>query len=107
MGSEGNCRENTCSVISSLRYHIDRLFVIIHYYEEGLQFKFLSVVKGEAEVSLKPAGSWLPLAQNTLHTTEVHLGVPRSETLQDKDKGNGTASQRHAKLCFFVVLGVF
>lgn len=30
-----------------------------------------------------PAGSWLPLAQNNLHTTEAHLEVTRSEPLHE------------------------
>lgn len=31
------------------------------------------------EVSLKPAGHWLTLAQNSPHTTEAHHGVACSE----------------------------
>lgn len=31
---------------------------------------------GEAEVAFEPKGSWLPLAQNNLNTTEAPLGVP-------------------------------
>lgn len=35
-----------------------------------------------AEVSLERAGSWLPLDQNSLHTTEAHLGMAYSEPPQ-------------------------
>lgn len=36
---------------------------------------FLPVVRAGADVPLEPAGSRLPVAQNNLHTSEVHLGV--------------------------------
>ena len=42
------------------------------YSEKDPQFRFFYAVKGEAEVSLEPAGSRMPSAQNNLHIKMAH-----------------------------------
>lgn len=75
-GKEGHLeddKKSRCSIITCLPCRVGhkKLFMVITYYWENPQFRFF---KGEIKVSLEPAGSPLPAAQNNPHAKVPHLG---------------------------------
>lgn len=83
--TEGNYQESTYSVIITLSYHIqistESFLVLTHIMSQFPNLNFLGSYGRGVEFLLSLVSS-LPLTQNNLHTTEAHLGVIHSETLQ-------------------------